>query len=107
MPVVVSIWLSKVSSFARGDLGLLGPIESVDLQLFSVPRLRLHLSEIVFRDGEDHRDRLHLRDHDQRIVVPLACTTFPGSTSRSPTRPLIGAVIWQKPTWTLSYCTVP
>jgi hypothetical protein len=38
---------------------------------------------------------------------PVDWTTFPGSTNRSPTRPLIGAAIWQKPTSTWSYCTGP
>ena len=30
-----------------------------------------------------------------RVTVPADCTTLPGSTSRSPTWPAIGAVIWQ------------
>ena len=30
-----------------------------------------------------------------RVTVPADCTTLPGSTSRKPTRPAMGAVIWQ------------
>ena len=37
-------------------------------------------------------------------VVLFACTTLPGSTSRKPTRPVIGAVMLQNETCTWSYC---
>ena len=40
-------------------------------------------------------------------TVPVDWTTLPGSTRRSPTRPAMGAVMWQKSTCTWSYCTVP
>ena len=31
-----------------------------------------------------------------RVTVPADCTTLPGSTNRRPTRPEMGAVMWQK-----------
>ena len=31
-----------------------------------------------------------------RVTAPADCTTLPGSTSRKPTRPEMGAVMWQK-----------
>ncbi len=42
-----------------------------------------------------------------RAVVELAVTRLPGSTRRRPTRPSMGEVMWQKPTCTWSYWTVP
>src|SRR5580700_1485619 len=51
--------------FSRGQLGLLTPVESVDAQAFPVSHLRLHLCEVVFRNGEDYGDWLQLCDHCQ------------------------------------------
>ena len=63
--MVVSIWLSSVSSCSAGDLRLRAAIERIDGQLGLLAQARYHRAEAVFRQGENHRDGLHLRDHRQ------------------------------------------
>jgi hypothetical protein len=106
VPVVVSIWLSSVS---RVPLAIFFcPVRSRASTASLAPGgARLNRSEAVLGYGEDDGDGLELRDDRQGRPLPVAWTTLPGSASLSPTRPEIGAVMWQKSTCTWSYCTVP
>jgi len=55
-------------------------------------KLRLNLSEMIFRHVENNGNRLELSDHYQRVELP-AKTVLPESTSRRPTLPEVGAVM--------------
>ncbi len=49
---------------AGGDLGRAGAVIGGDLQRRTGVRLLLHLRQVVLGQGEDHRNRLRLRDDD-------------------------------------------
>jgi hypothetical protein len=51
--------------------------------------------KIVFGYRENNRDRLQLGNETTSPFASVACTIFPTSTKRSPTRPRIGAVMRQ------------
>jgi hypothetical protein len=76
---------------AGRELGLPRAVVGFGGQAGGIAALADHGAQIVLRHGEEHGDRLHLRDHESP-VASFACTTFPTSTRRRPMRPLIGAV---------------
>src|SRR5437870_5222487 len=55
----------KRQELARGDLRRLGAIVSIHSQSGSLTHLRLYLTDAVFRDRKNGRDRLDLRDHHE------------------------------------------
>ena len=69
VPVVGSIWLSTVSSVPAASFVFCSRSQA-STGSFSPARSALqHRRQAVLRDGEDHRDRLQLRDHHQAVGV--------------------------------------
>ena len=77
-----------------GNLGLRSAIKGIDGELGLLAQLSCNWAETVFRYGENYGDGLNCV-MTARVAAPADCTTLPGSTSRKPTRPAMGAVIWQ------------
>ncbi len=69
-------------------------VKGIYRELGILAKPRLHLTEIVLGNRKNNGDGLHLRD-DHKCEVPDDWTTLPGSTSRKPTLPANGAVMWQ------------
>ena len=94
VPVVVSIWLSSVNSFplaiffcavrSKASTASLAPLRK---RASTWPRLSSGIVKITVMGSNCVMTA--------RVVVPADCTTLPGSTSRKPTRPAMGAVMWQ------------
>ena len=82
VPVVVSIWLSRVSSCRWRFLSVQCDRRHLR-QLGFLAQASYNRTQAVFGYGENHRDGLQLRN-DREVAVPAACTTLPGSTRRKP-----------------------
>jgi hypothetical protein len=80
------------------NFGLLRAIEYIDGQRGSLAYLRLYLTQAILRDRKNDVIGCICVMTTRADVVALAwfaCTTLPGSSRRSPTRPEIGAMMWQ------------
>src|SRR5208283_3655099 len=105
VPVVVSIWLSSVNSVPVA-ICFCPPRSNASASSFA----RLRSCGWIFPRSSSATVNTAVIGWicvtTARTVPAPAITTLPGSTSRSPTRPVIGETMWQYSTWIWSYCTV-
>ena len=69
MPVVGSIWLSNVEQRAVGELAGAGAVERGDRKRRAGLQALRDGLQIVLGHGEQHADRLDLRDHDEAVGI--------------------------------------